>query len=321
MDTAGAVAEFKALVQSFAATAAADQKAGGSGSLLGGLNLGDFADVLDTAPPGLDELVALTKVLQLVQQRGGVNVDGENADSGSGSGSSGSSGSSGAETSLGGAGVRFDRIIIDTAPTGHTLRLLSLPQFLDDFLEKLIALRKKVQGASNFLGNLKGLGGLGGLGSSSGGGSSVDADAAAATRDRLREFQVEAHTCIINACASFPNQLPYSIPSLLLLVKTFSGSETSCCILTIFSFYFLQVRMYALEDLLTDPAISEFVVVTVPTELAVAESERLVLALAEEDIAVNHLVLNQVIRVRTTEFIGILFRARRGTVLPSFLRN
>jgi anion-transporting ArsA/GET3 family ATPase len=59
----------------------------------------------------------------------------------------------------------------------------------------------------------------------------------------------------------------------------------------------------------------------VPTELAVAESERLVLALAEEDIAVNHLVLNQVIRVRTTEFIGILFRARRGTVLPSFLRN
>jgi len=188
VDTAGAVAEFKALVQSFAATAAADKESGGSGSLLGGLNLGDFADVLDTAPPGLDELVALTKVLQLVQQRGGVNVD--NGDTGRGSDGSGAEEASPG----GGANVRFDRIIIDTAPTGHTLRLLSLPQFLDDFLEKLIALRKKVQGASNFLGNLKGLGGLGGSsssrGSNSGSGSSVGDDEAAAARDRLREFQV-----------------------------------------------------------------------------------------------------------------------------------
>lgn len=31
---------------------------------------------------------------------------------------------------------KFDRIIIDTAPTGHTLRLLGFPDFLDNFLEK-----------------------------------------------------------------------------------------------------------------------------------------------------------------------------------------
>lgn len=31
----------------------------------------------------------------------------------------------------------FDRIIIDTAPTGHTLRLLGFPEFLDNFLEKV----------------------------------------------------------------------------------------------------------------------------------------------------------------------------------------
>lgn len=34
---------------------------------------------------------------------------------------------------------KFDRIIIDTAPTGHTLRLLGFPDFLDNFLEKVSA--------------------------------------------------------------------------------------------------------------------------------------------------------------------------------------
>lgn len=34
---------------------------------------------------------------------------------------------------------KFDRIIIDTAPTGHTLRLLGFPDFLDNFLEKVNA--------------------------------------------------------------------------------------------------------------------------------------------------------------------------------------
>ena len=52
--------------------------------------------------------------------------------------------------------------------------------------------------------------------------------------------------------------------------------------------------MYALEDLLTDPSKAEFVVVTVPTAMAVAETERLVSSLASSGIAVRHVVLNQV---------------------------
>jgi arsenite-transporting ATPase len=37
----------------------------------------------------------------------------------------------------------FDRVVFDTSPTGGTLRLLSLPEFLDDWSERLIDKRSK----------------------------------------------------------------------------------------------------------------------------------------------------------------------------------
>ena len=42
------------------------------------------------------------------------------------------------------AGPRFDRILFDTAPTGHTLRLLSLPELMTAWISGLISRRKKV---------------------------------------------------------------------------------------------------------------------------------------------------------------------------------
>ncbi|MFC7006751.1 ArsA family ATPase [Halalkalicoccus salilacus] len=42
---------------------------------------------------------------------------------------------------------RFDRVVIDTAPTGHTLRLLELPEVMDTMVGRLLQLRQRLQGA------------------------------------------------------------------------------------------------------------------------------------------------------------------------------
>jgi arsenite/tail-anchored protein-transporting ATPase len=42
------------------------------------------------------------------------------------------------------AGGEFDRVIFDTAPTGHTLRLLSLPELMTAWIEGLVSRRRKV---------------------------------------------------------------------------------------------------------------------------------------------------------------------------------
>jgi arsenite-transporting ATPase len=53
---------------------------------------------------------------------------------------------------------RFDRVVVDTAPTGHTLRLLELPEVMDSMVGKLMQLRERFGG---MLENLKGMFGAG----------------------------------------------------------------------------------------------------------------------------------------------------------------
>lgn len=48
---------------------------------------------------------------------------------------------------------RFDRVVIDTAPTGHTLRLLALPERVDGMMDRFLSLRDQVRGT---LGNMPG---------------------------------------------------------------------------------------------------------------------------------------------------------------------
>jgi len=56
---------------------------------------------------------------------------------------------------------RFDRVVIDTAPTGHTLRLLELPEMLDSMVGRLLSLREKFSGMMD---GFKGMFGVGGEG-------------------------------------------------------------------------------------------------------------------------------------------------------------
>jgi len=41
---------------------------------------------------------------------------------------------------------RFDRVIVDTAPTGHTLRLLELPELMDSMVGRVLKMRQRMQG-------------------------------------------------------------------------------------------------------------------------------------------------------------------------------
>ena len=67
---------------------------------------------------------------------------------------------------------RFDRVIVDTAPTGHTLRLLELPELLDSMVGRLMQLRQR------FSGMMEGVKGMFGMG---------DGDTANPDLDELRE--------------------------------------------------------------------------------------------------------------------------------------
>jgi arsenite-transporting ATPase len=58
---------------------------------------------------------------------------------------------------------KFDLIIFDTAPTGHTLRLLNFPTILEKGLHKLLELNEKFGGMLNSVGGMMGAGGMGNL--------------------------------------------------------------------------------------------------------------------------------------------------------------
>ncbi|KAD7479972.1 hypothetical protein E3N88_03108 [Mikania micrantha] len=85
--------------------------------------MGELGELLDTPPPGLDEAIAISKVIQFLESQ---------------------------EYNM------FTRIVFDTAPTGHTLRLLSLPDFLDASIGKILKLRQKISSAASAIKNVFG---------------------------------------------------------------------------------------------------------------------------------------------------------------------
>jgi arsenite-transporting ATPase len=73
--------------------------------------LDDLQDLTETSPPGIDEAFALLKILEFIETE-----------------------------------HDYDLVIFDTAPTGHTLRFLSLPETLSSWIGKLLKIRLKLGG-------------------------------------------------------------------------------------------------------------------------------------------------------------------------------
>ena len=165
--------------------------------------LSSLGEIIDTLPAGTDEVVALAKVIQLIR-RG-----------------------------------KFDRVVLDTAPTGHTLRMLTTPSFLADLIEKVLSVAQKMN----------------------------------------------SNAAVKMLLASAATKSQYDLDD---------AAETAKSALLKF-----QVSMYDLEDLFADPTATEFLIVTIGTELAVRESVRLMndLTFGDPDmpIRVRNVVVNQVL--------------------------
>ena len=82
----------------------------GMGNMMGDMSLlGDIEDLTSMNPPGIDEALAFAKILEFIETE-----------------------------------HDYDLVIFDTAPTGHTLRFLSLPETLSGWIGKLIKMRMRI---------------------------------------------------------------------------------------------------------------------------------------------------------------------------------
>ncbi|KAM0000894.1 putative arsenite-transporting ATPase [Helianthus debilis subsp. tardiflorus] len=189
----------------------ASQNNGGVKNIMDSMGLGmvaeqlgelKLAELLDTPPPGLDEAIAISKVMQFVDSP---------------------------EYSM------FTRIVFDTAPTGHTLRLLSLPDFMDASIGKIMKMKKKIASATSAIKSVFG---------------TEQPSLAEGPTDKLEQ---------------------------------------------------LRERMAKVRDLFRDSETTEFVIVTIPTVMAVRESSRLHASLKKEKVPIKRLIVNQILPPSATD--------------------
>ena len=220
VDPTAALGQFKGVVdQLIGGGGGGDDDGSSQGSEIKN-TLRELEQVFDTLPAGTDEVVALAQVVNLVKKGG------------------------------------FDRIVLDTAPTGHTLRMLSTPAFLADLIDRLLTIAQKVN--SNAAVKIL-------ISSAAKGNTEQVESAGAAAKSKLLSF---------------------------------------------------QLQMFDLEDMFANPDQTEFLIVTVPTELAVRESVRLLNDLTFEapdmPIKVRNIVVNQVLTEDGTDVETFLSHVRDG---------
>ncbi|MHA1883016.1 MAG: ArsA family ATPase [Candidatus Thorarchaeota archaeon] len=157
-----------------------------------------LGDVGGMTPPGSDEAMAFGKILEFIEDSS------------------------------------YDRVIFDTAPTGHTLKLLELPELLDSWLGKLLTMRQRL---SSMMSGLKGMFGGGGAGQEDSSWEMLQA-----TKEKIKAARIE----------------------------------------------------------LSDPEVTQFVVVMIPEAMALFETQRLLGSLNAWNIPANNIVVNQLVPENTT---------------------
>jgi arsenite-transporting ATPase len=126
--------------------------------------------------------------------------------------------------------AKFDKYVVDTAPTGHALRLLASPELLDDWIKVIAKMRWKYRYVAETFGGKY-------------------------TPDKADDF-------------------------LLTMKKS----------------------VKRIEDVLHSSDTSEFVAVTIPEEMAILETERLITGLGKHGIKVRQLIINNVSQSDGCEF-------------------
>ena len=99
---------------------------------------GGAAELMDLAPPGVDELFGVLEVFRLTTPRGGGRLRASGA-----SASLAEARSSKRAEARAPRESQYDVVIVDTAPTGHALRLLELPETAREWVQVLLRMLLK----------------------------------------------------------------------------------------------------------------------------------------------------------------------------------
>ena len=154
----------------------------------------DIDSIFSLPIPGIDEVMGLKTIVDLIEE------------------------------------AKFDKYIVDTAPTGHALRLLTLPELLDDWIKVMAKMRWKYR-------------------------YMVETFSGKYNPDEGDDFLVE-----------------------------------------------MKKTVNRIEGLLRSGLASEFIAVTIPEDMAIQETERLVNNLNKFGLKVKQLVVNNVLESRDCEF-------------------
>ncbi len=190
--------------------------------------VGSIMKDLMTSVPGIDEAMAFAELMKMVQE------------------------------------MNYSTIVFDTAPTGHTLRLLSFPKTMESAIGKLLEL--KVTNHSTF--------------------------------QRLCNI-----TCLLYPRINYSSIIVSSLflvqnrfSGLLTQVTAFMGAEGAAGIESMIAkLEQLKGLIDQVHNQIRDPEKTTFVCVCIPEFLSIYETERLVQELSKSEIDTHNVVVNQVL--------------------------